>query len=412
MAYRLRSLAALVMTALLGTAGAAAQEQIPAPSQEFEMAPPGWSFTPNIAVGWVYDSNVGLVDPAPGFEKQEDQLFLVVPSGELMYLGKYSRFAGGYRGAVLRYRTIDAFDSYDQRAWGSFNRRMSPRVTMFANGSFQRSPTTDDLFLNGVVFRRTGVKTTTLNGGVDVALGRATNLHTQYEWISVAFDRRTEQPGLLLGGRSHGAEAEVTHRLTNRLSVGGVYDVRFADVDTVAEGSPLLDPEKLQFHNGGASVGVELSPSTSLSGTAGVAVLDDSRKPDISIGPFLRLRLTHRARRATSNVEYYRAAVPTFGFAASSMSEQIRGSVHMPVYRNRVYVQAFGSWRRTDPLAEATLRLHSIYARTTVGFALARAVRVEGFYFLSRQDTRIPGGLVVRHRLGGQLVVGMPMRIQ
>jgi hypothetical protein len=412
MAHRLRSLAALGMTLLLGASGVAAQEQTPAPAQEFEVTPPGWSFTPTVAIGWLYDSNVGLVDPAIGFDTQDDQLFLIVPSGELTYLGKYSRFVGGYRGTVLRYRTVEAFDSYDQRAWGAFNRRLSPRVSMFANGSFHRSPTTDDVLLSGVVFQRTGTETTNVNGGIEAALSRATNFHAKYEWVSIDFDREDSQPGVLLAGRSQGVDTELSHRLNERVSIGAVYDVRFADIDRGAEGSPLLDPSTLQFHNAGASAAVRLSPATTLSGAGGVALLNDSRRPELSIGPFVRVTLSHRARRATTTIEYYRAAVPTFGFAVSSMSEALRGDVVMPVYRNRVYVQAYGSWRRTDPLELDTLELHTLQGRTTVGVALARAVRLEGFYLLSRQDSRIPGGLVVRHRVGAQVVIGMPVRIQ
>jgi hypothetical protein len=90
----------------------------------------------------------------------------------------------------------------------------------------------------------------------------------------------------------------------------------------------------------------------------------------------------------------------------------------MPVYRNRMYVQAYASWRRTDPLTLETFALDSLQGRSTVGVALTRAVRIEGFYLLSRQDTRADprvhpeGGVIVRHRVGAQLVFGMPMRIQ
>jgi hypothetical protein len=418
MAYRLRLLAALVMTALAGSAGVAAQEQAPAPAREIETAPPGWSFTPNIAIGWLYDSNVGLADPGIGGDTQDDQLFLFVPSGELMYLGKYSRFVSGYRGTVLRYRTIDVLNSYDQRAWGSLSRRFSPRVTLFGNGSFHRSPTTDDLLLDGVVFSRTGSTMTNLNGGLDFAVTKATNFHTRYEWVSVDFDREETALGVLRSGRAQGAETNVTHRLNNRFSIGAIYDVRFADINRGAEGSPLLDPATLQFHNAGVTAAVELGPSTTLSGAGGIAVLNDSRRPEPSLGPFARLALRHQARRASMTVEYFRAAVPTFGFAVSSMSEGLRGNVVMPVYRNRMYVQAYGSWWRTDPLVVESFKSDSLQGRTTVGVALARAVRLEGFYILSRQDSRPDprvhpeGGVIVRHRLGVQLVFGMPMRIQ
>jgi hypothetical protein len=418
MAYRLRSLAALVIIAVLGSAGVAAQQQAPAPVREFEAPPPGWSFTPNIAIGWLYDSNVGLADPGIGVDPQDDQLFLFVPSGELMYLGKYTRFQSGYRGTLLRYQTVDVFDSYDQRAWGSLSRRFSPRVTLFGNGSFHHSPTTDDLLLDGVVFSRTGAEMANLNGGLDFAVTKATNFHSRYEWVSVDFDREEATPGVLRAGRAQGVESELTHRLNNRFSIGAIYDVSFADINRGAEGSPLLDPSTLQFHNAGATAAVDLSPSTKLSGAGGIAILNDSRRPELSVGPFVRLALTHHARRATTEVAYYRAAVPTFGFVVSSMSEGLRGSLVMPVYRNRMYVQASGSWHRTDPLEVETFKMDNLHGRATVGFALARAVRLEGFYLLSRQDSRIDprvhpeGGVIVRHRVGAQLVFGMPMRIQ
>jgi hypothetical protein len=402
--------AAFIAAMLAGAAVARAQEQAPASVQEFDPIAPGWTFTPTVALGWFYDSNVALIDP--GFERprQSDQVFLIVPGGELAYLGKYTRVTGGYRGAILRYRTLDELHGYDQRVWGSLNHRLSPRVTLVANQMFHHSPTTDDLLLNGVVFRRTGARTNMLGGGAEVQLSRLTSLKAKYEMVSVAFDRE-EVTGLLLGGRSHGIETELKHRLTSRLSLGGVYDVRVARLDTAADGSPLVDPESLSFHNAGGSVGFELTPSTTLSAAAGIAVLDYSRRAEPRVGPFLRMGITHRARRTIASAEYFRAAVPTFGFAASSMSEQIRGSVHMPVYRNRLYVQTFGAWRRTDPLADL-LRLNTIYFRSALGVGLSEAVRIEGFYFFSRQDSRVPGGLVLRHRVGAQLVLGHPLRIR
>ena len=43
---------------------------------------------------------------------------------------------------------------------------MTRRLTLFARDSFDDVPTTDDVELNGVPFRRTGSRTNTLGAGV------------------------------------------------------------------------------------------------------------------------------------------------------------------------------------------------------------------------------------------------------
>ena len=50
--------------------------------------------------------------------------------------------------------------------------------------------------------------------------------------------------------------------------------------------------------------------------------------------------------------------------------------------------------------------------RSTLGYAATRYLRVEGFYAFTRQDSRIAGGKVNRQRVGAQVVISQPMRIQ
>jgi hypothetical protein len=384
-------------------------------AQEVGAGPtPGWTFTPSVSLGWLYDTNVGFVDPGVGFEKQEDHLFLIVPAGDLDYVGRHTRLSGGYRGSLHRYRTLDALNTYEQRGSLSFTHQVARRLTLFGRGSILRAPTTDELDLEGVLFRRIGATRRNASGGVDVALSKLTTLHAGYEFTWVDFER-TNFPGFLSGGLSHGLDVDVRRRLTERLSMGGTYSLRFALLDIAEDPLTGLGDGTLQFQNAGVTAGYDPTRSLSLSGALGVAILTDRRlapENQNNIGPFVRVGLTHTGERMITTVGYQRSAVPTFGFAASSMSEQIRGSVYMPVARNRVYVQGDAAWRRTDPLIQGQLDLHSYWTRSTVGVTLARALRLESYYAFSRQDSRIPGGLVVRHRVGAQVVLGHPMRIR
>lgn len=383
------------------------------PAQEIRPhTAPGWTFTPTVTVAWLYDTNVGLVDPGVGFEKQEDQLLLIIPGGDLDFLGRYTRFSAGYHGSLLRYRTLDALNAYQQRGSVSLTHRASRWMTLFARESLHRAPTTDEVELNGVPFRRVGTTTNNAAGGVDLALSKLTSMRASYELIQVQFER-AEVAGFLQGGVAHGLNLDLRRRFTDRLSFGGTYAVRFATLDIANPpelGLPAAD-SAVRFQNAGATLGYELSPTLSLSTAVGAAILTDSRRGESHVGPFVRLGLTRTGERLLTTLAYERAFVPTFGFAASSMSEQFRAGLHMPVARNRVYVRANAAWRRTDPIVAEELALDSLWARSTVGVALARALRLESYYAYTRQDSRIPGGLVVRHRLGAQVVLGQPMRI-
>jgi hypothetical protein len=84
----------------------------------------------------------------------------------------------------------------------------------------------------------------------------------------------------------------------------------------------------------------------------------------------------------------------------------------MPVARNRAYIQSSTTWRRNNPVLEAEPALQSFWLNTAVGYGLARTVRVEGYYTVAWQDTRLAGGRVNRQRVGAQVVLSAPMRIQ
>jgi hypothetical protein len=155
-----------------------------------------------------------------------------------------------------------------------------------------------------------------------------------------------------------------------------------------------------------------LSERTNASFGAGYSYLDDRSLRETRTGPYFRAEVTHGTEHATVGAAFERMFVPSFGFGGSSQSQQLRGFIRMPLDRNRMYLQGSGSWRRTDPFVTNELPLDTTLLRSTLGYSATRFLRVEAFYAFTRQDTRIAGGKVNRHRAGAQFVISQPMRIQ
>src|SRR5690606_33373421 len=148
--------------------------------------------------------------PATVGETESDTLFQVQPFGRLEYHSARTTFETGYRGYLRRYKEASQLDGFDQRATASIRRRATRFVTLFANNSFHDVPTTDEVILNGVPFSRTGTRTNTFTGGVDVRLTRAMDLHVQYENIWVEFDRSEDIETFLAGGVVNGGRASLS----------------------------------------------------------------------------------------------------------------------------------------------------------------------------------------------------------
>jgi hypothetical protein len=364
---------------------------------------PGWSFLPGVTLAAIYDSNVGLADaPASTGRTDSDGMFLVQPFGRVEYHSPRTVFNAGYRGYVRRYTEVDQLNGFDQRFSASVRRRLTRLVTVFASNSFHDVPTTDEVVLNGVPFSRTGMRTNSFTGGVTARLSRSTDLSAQYENTWVAFDHTAD--AFLAGGVVNGGRATLSRRLSTRLSLGGHYALRLASVN---------DGEReLTFQDAGATVRYDLGPRTSISGAGGVSLLHDRTLDTGRRGPFIRAAIVHGIERATVGAHFQRSLVPAFGFGGSTSTQELGGYVRMPLVGNRLYVQGAVSWRRSDPFLENDLELDTIWARTTVGYALARWVRVEGFHAYTRQDSIVVGGEIDRHRVGIQTVIAQPMRIR
>ena len=361
-----------------------------------------WSFTPSLAIGTVYDNNVALSSPrADVGETQGDSLLTLIPSGYLEYRGKRTEFSAGYRGFVRRYFEIEGLDEFSQRGGVSFRHLFSRRLTFYVTDSYADMPTTDDVEVNGVPFRRVGSRTNTFAATTDYRLSKFTTLSTRYDTTWVEFD----QPEVFLtGGWIHALRNELSHTFTERLSLGAEYSYRTASLN---EGT-----RDFGFQDLGGVVSFGLGRHTSGNAAAGYAVLHDRTNNRTASGPFVRLSVTHAFERATIGGGYQRQYVPTFGFGGATSSQELGGHLMMPFARSRLYAQASGTWRRAMPFEEDALELDTLQLRSTLGYSMTRWARLEGVYVYTRQDSTITGGEVDRHRIGIQFVVSQPMRIR
>jgi hypothetical protein len=392
----LRTWRRVITAAVLACAVAAPTlAQQPTPTEEIPDPPepvgeewlswrlPGWTFLPGVTFAGIYDSNVALADaPAATGRTEGDGMFLMQPFGRLEYNSARTVFNAGYRGYVRRYTEVSQLNGYDQRGSASVRRRVTRMVTVFASNSFHDVPTTDDVVLNGVPFSRTGTRTNNFTGGFSARLSRSTDLSAQYENTWVAFDHTAE--AFLAGGVVNGARANLSRRLTNRLSAGGHYAIRLASVN---EGE-----RELTFQDLGGTVSYAVGPRTNVSAAAGVSHLHDRTLDTTRTGPFLQASIVHGIERVTVGASFQRSLVPAFGFGGSSSTQELGGYIRVPLAGNRLYVQGAAAWRRTDPFLETDLQLDTIWTRATVGYALARWIRVEGFHAYTHQDSIVVGG--------------------
>jgi|ERR671912_251650 hypothetical protein len=377
---------------------AAAQQQ-----GEFESwQVPGWSFTPGLSIGIERDTNVALAAPGDLAPADADSLFGIEPFGSLEFLSRRTEFSGGYHGYVRRYVEIEELNGFDHRFQAQLRHQASKRVLILARSDYADVPTTDEVLLNGgLPFSRTGSQSAYIAGGVEALLTKFTSLKSKYELSWIDFENKET---VLTGGWVNGVRTDVEHRISARASVGAEYSIRFADLN---EGT-----RSMRFHDVGGIASYALGPNTTLSGAAGYSHLADLNLGETRSAPYFRFGVIQRVRTSSAGISYERSFVPAFGFGGTNESQELRAFVHMPIPSNRTYLQATGSWRRSVPYLASDLELHSFLTRATVGYALARWFRVEGFHAFSRQDTVVTGGEINRHRIGAQLVISQPMRLQ
>lgn len=402
----------LLRTLALGAAAAAVVGLWPATAQaqppgqattEFQPSQiPGWTITPGVVFGGLYDSNVALAFPAADTQKTaSDRLFAIEPYGQAEYLSPRTTFFSGYRGFIRDYATYDELNSIDHTASVSLRELLTRRITLTASDNLLIAPTTDQLELNDVPFQRTGARYNVAAGGIEARLTRTTDFTARYEQTWVAFEH---EQTILRGGTVSGLHSDLLRHLTERVAVGGEYTFRWA---TVSGNTRLL-----AFQEMGAEFQYRAGPDVTFEVAGGLSHLSDFTQQLARTGPYVRGGVTAHLRRATVGGEFERRYTPSLSFGGTNQSQGASGYIQMPITRKHLYVEGNAAWRKTDPILVLELPLNSLWIRGSAGYAVTRWFRVEAYEAYSHQDTRLTGGQVNRTVIGAQIVVAQPMRIR
>src|SRR5688572_7169766 len=268
-----RVIAALAV--IVATQPAAFGQERPAEFDSWTV--PGWTFTPAVTFGGLWDSNVGLAGNQPGRPTDGDRGFVFEPHGQLEFRNNRTDFVGGYKGYFRRYLDIDELNGFDQRFFFSLQRLASKRVTVLVRNEYADLPSTDDVLLNGIPYSRTGSKSNRLGAGVETRLTKYDDLRVHYENTWVSFDDNASS--FLRGGTLNEVRADYRRRLTERTSLGGEYRLRHAGFNDVNDGDV-----RMWFHDVGAVVSQALGPHVTLAAAAGYSVVRDPRRTDTPSG--------------------------------------------------------------------------------------------------------------------------------
>jgi hypothetical protein len=309
-----------------------------------------------------------------------------------------------YRGSFLLYQELTDLNAFDQRANADIRHRLTRNLTLFARNGISRSPSTDEIELPGILFRRQGVLLEDFRAGVDTRFGPRTSLMTAYtfQWVDFEQGSLPVETALSQGGVSHGAIATLQHALSHRLSIGADFDMRHA---------LLNDDRVFDTRNAMGTVDWRISERLVVSGGAGYSWLATDQEDQRQAAPAFRGDISGSGPRFGWNAGYRRAFLPSFGFGGTFQNEELYGNVLAPLGR-RLDLSGGLSVRMNEPLVPTDRRLRSTWARASVSYLANRWMRIEGFYALALQDSQRPGGKVDRMRLGVQVVTSKRMRLR
>jgi hypothetical protein len=371
--------------------------------------PPGWLFVPAISVAESFDNNVLLA----GSGEEGDFLTAIAPRALLGYRGRQTTFRADYQGLYQLYQDLSELNTYEQRSGVDFRHRFSPYVSLFARNGITKTPTTDDIDLPGVVFRRQGVLMEDLRAGVDARFSSRTSLLAAYtfQWLDFANDPQVPDiQEFQQGGHSHGARASLQYALDKTVSLGGEFDMRHATLD--ARDARVLDANReFNTQNALGTVDVRLNQRYELSGGAGLSWLKTTEIGATRMAPAFRVSLSRSGERFAWVVGYRRSFLPSFGFGGTFQNEELSGNILAPLSR-RLDWSAGIAYRENESLLGELPSLRSLWARSTVSYLATRWLRIEGFYSQSIQNSQRPGGRVNRMRAGVQVATSTRMRIR
>lgn len=402
----MRLLAALVVTAALLPSTARAQ---PAP-WEPERLTPGWVFTPSIVVGGLWDSNVTL--RAVNEPVYSQWVGLLNPRGEIDFNGRRTHLNLGYSGALEAYRQFSELNRYEQRGRFELRHQATPHLGVTAHAGYARVPTTDRLELDpGVLpFLGIGSEHADASAGFHLATSPRTTVEGELRYQTITFDRNeiTDPQDLtryLRSGNSISPEIGVMHGVTERVSIGGSWNYRHADV---GNGQAIYD-----VHSTTAEVAWQPAEHTTVRGGAGISYLTAKTQDLTKWGPAYHLGLDHHIGRLALAAKYERAFVPSIGFGGLNANQRLSGSAHIPFAGGRAAIGGNVAYGQIEPvdLLGVNFTLNSLWTQGTVSYQLARWLRTEAFVNRTHQ-TSTARGLVDRTRVGIEFVTSKPVRIQ
>jgi hypothetical protein len=395
-------LAAAIAAALSVTAPLAAQNpNIVQPSAEPTTNQSlGWIVTPAIAVSSGWDNNVFV--QGDGDEATGDIINVVNPRFDATYRGRLSQFNVDYSGAFLLYREITALNSFDQRVSFNARRRLTKRVSLFAENALADVPTTEISELVGIPFVRTGSTLDAFRGGVESAFTKKTTLSLAGNFQWVRFDANPLSASQLHGGHGIGGEASLRHRISERTTLMADYSLQRALVSDTGE--------VFVVQMGGGGVEYQFSELVKAFGELGVARLVTTIASEARIGPSIRAGISRHATRASFQAAYNRTFVPSYGFGGTTQNEDVIASVAVPLTR-RLSGQASAALRRNEPLTIGLPSLRSYWLECSLGYDFIPVARIEVYYGGAHQIIDRPGGEVTRNRIGVQVMTAKRLRI-
>jgi hypothetical protein len=360
----------------------------------------GWIFTPAFGYSSVYDDNPLVAGQEA--DQQQDMTLVFSPSGSLAYNGRRGFVSASYAGGLLHYRQFSGLDSYEENAYASARRLITHHTTLTSNFSFSQVPTTEAQMLVGVPFVRVGARLAQFGGGVDHMLAKHTTLSGSYMFQIVDFDQDPITGQVLFGGHGQTASTRLEHALSERLSIDASYDIQQA---MVVASSP--------FHTQNLLGGVtwDLSEATTVFGAFGLASHNAADDPAVDRRtPTWRMGASRHFDSSVAQVTYSRSFMPSFGIDAPIRADDVSTSLQVPLGQR---LMATGSWvwHTDQSVLDTSQTLTSHWLTATLGYAIQRWIRVEGFYAGTHQTLDRPGGTVNRNRLGFQISTSKPLRM-
>lgn len=376
-----------------------------APTPDYQA---GWTLTPTVGVGEVYDNNITLFGINTADNLNNDYITAFSPSADVHYEGQHTQFGAGYGGSYLNYRTYSPLDRWDQHANLEVRRQETARMKWFAHAGAISRPETDLIDFGGIPYRPTGSTEITESGGLDYQFSARDTLQVTSTYQNFKFDRAesVDQP-FLRGGNIFDNLASYRHAVSPRLSMGIDYTYRRAMV--------VGDLEHFDLHGVEAAADYEISSAWSVSAGGGIVYMQSTATFPERTGPAYRVAITRHRDMRSFHIAYVDSYIPAFGFGGIIKSRELDGGFHAQLFHSKtLYTDAGAMFREDTPVVATTLLLplQSFRGYAIFGWQPDRYVRLEVFYARVDQTSLRPGGELYRDRIGFQIVTSKPMRIQ